>query len=349
MLQKRIILTFIILIVLLGSIIVVIQLNSRNQPPQPVDLKGVAMISAADGWAIGETKQHNPAILHYDGKQWAATNNLLLDQKMSLSSIAMDSPTDGWIVGGTSLPLSNGSSQSTSVGVILHYSQGSWSIVSGTIVPPVLRSLFILSADDIWTVGDEGSILHYDGVQWNEITSPIIANTFSLTDIAATSNNNIWVIGSQGVLLHYDGTTWQRITANTFGARSASVNFLSISMSSPGDGWIVGDRAHSSKGLILHYQHEEWQEIPNAPKNGLQRIFMISTTDGWAVGKADTVMHYTNHQWTQVTKNISALPNVLLSDLAFISSHDGWVAGDQGTLLHYYNGTWKASIEISSS
>ena len=349
MLQKRIILTFIILIVLLGGIIVAIQLNSRNQTPQPVDLKDVAMISATDGWAIGETKQHNPEILHYDGKQWAATNDLLPDQKMSLSSIGMVSPTEGWIVGGTSLPLSNGSSQSTSVGIILHYSKGSWSIVNGTIVPPVLRGLFIISADDIWTVGDEGSILHYDGVQWNEITSPVIANTLSLTDVAATSHNNIWVTGSLGVLLHYDGATWKRIAASIFDAGADSTNFLSIAMSSPADGWIVGHRAHSPKGLILHYQNGEWQEIQNSPNNNLQSVLMISTTDSWAVGEAGTVMHYSNHQWTQVTKNIPAVPGILLCGLSFISSHDGWVVGDQGALLHYYNGTWKASIETSSS
>jgi photosystem II stability/assembly factor-like uncharacterized protein len=345
--QKRFIFIFIVLIVLFASIVIVTQLNARNQIPQSVNLKSVAMISATDGWAVGETGQNNPVILHYDGKQWTTTNNFLLDQHMRLSSIGMVSATEGWIVGETSLPLSNGSSQSTSVGIIFHYLQGTWSIASGSIVPPALRSLFILSADDIWTVGDEGTILHYDGVQWNEITSSAIDNTFSLTAVTATSKHNVWVTGSLGVLLHYDGTTWTRITASIFDAGANLPNLLSISMSSTYDGWIVGNRAHSSNGLIFHYHNGKWQEIQTTALTHLQSVLMISTTDGWAVGDAGTILHYTNHLWTQV-ENAPATPDALLAGISFTSAQDGWAVGDKGAMLHYQNGLWSTLIETSS-
>jgi photosystem II stability/assembly factor-like uncharacterized protein len=344
--QKRFIFIFIALIALFAGIVIVTQLNSRNQLPQFVNLKSVAMISATDGWAIGETGQHNPVILHYDGKQWTATNNFPLDQQIRLSSISMVSATEGWIVGETSLPLSNGSAQSTSVGIIFHYVQGTWSIATGSIVPPVLRGLFIRAADDVWTVGDEGTILHYDGVQWNEITSSAIANTFSLTAVTATSNHNVWVTGSLGVLLHYDGTRWTRITS-IFDAGANSPDLLSISMSSPQDGWIVGNGVHSANGLIWHYHNGKWQETQIASITHLQSVFMLSTTDGWAVGDAGTILHYTNHLWIQV-KNAPPTPDALLADISFTSAQDGWAVGDKGTMLHYQNGTWSTFIETSS-
>lgn len=335
---KRFLSIFITMMVLFASIVIVTQIIVRNQTPETVNLKSVAMISASDGWAIGETGQHHPIILHYDGKQWTATSDFVLDQPTSLLSISMVSAKEGWIVGETSLPVSNGGSQSTSVGIIFHYLNGTWTIANGTLVPPVLRSLFILSADDIWTVGDEGTILHYDGVQWNEVTDSVIANTFSLTDVAATSNHDVWVTGTAGVILHYDGTTWKRITGKISQGEADTANFSSISMVSPDEGWIVGNRTNGSKGLVLHYQNRIWQETQTPPTKNLQSLFMITPTDGWAVGGRGEILHYSDHLWAQA--NAPALPGILLSDISFTSPHDGWATGTNGTILHYQNGTW---------
>ena len=339
MLQKRIVLISIIAVLLLIGIVVATQLNSRNQTSQSANLKSIAMISATDGWAVGESSQNNPLILHYDGNQWKATKNVIHNPYISLSSIKMVSSTEGWIVGETSLPLSNGSSQSKPIGIILHYIMGKWTLVNAKTVP-ILHGLFILSAHNIWAVGDEGTILHYDGIQWTKITSPIISNTLSFTAISATSSNDVWVIGFSGILLHYDGTTWKNITPNILDAEAGSTNLLSISMLSATNGWIVGNIPNSSEGLILHYDGGQWQEIQNTliDKN-LQNIFMFSPTDGWAVGDAGALMHYTNSTWTQV-KNATDISNVLLSSVSFTSSHDGWAVGGLGTILHYQNSTW---------
>jgi hypothetical protein len=168
MLKKRFVLIFLVLAVLLASIVVILQLNSRNQAAQSVNLKSLAMISSLDGWAIGDSSQRNPVILHYDGSQWKTTKNTILDSFMSLSSIKMVSSTEGWIVGETTLPFSNGSSQSRPVGVILHYIKGKWILISDKMPPvPVLRGLFVLSAHNVWAVGDEGTILHYQNDTWN--------------------------------------------------------------------------------------------------------------------------------------------------------------------------------------
>ena len=342
MLQKRIVLISIIATLLLFGIIVAIQLNFRNQMSQSVSLNSIAMISATNGWAVGESSQSNPLILHYDGNKWKATKNLISDPYISLSSIEMVSSTEGWIVGGTSLQLSNGSSQSRPSGIILHYIMGKWTIISDKTVPPisVLHGLFILSARNIWAVGNEGTILHYDGTRWTKITSPAISNTLSFTAVSATSSNDVWVVGLSGILLHYDGITWKNVTASIFDAGAGAANLLSISMLSARDGWIVGNISNSSEGLILHYSGGQWQEIQNVSiDQNLQYIFMLSPTDGWAVGDAGTLIHYTNYTWTNV-KNSTGISNILLSGISLTSSHDGWAVGDQGTILHYQNNIW---------
>jgi len=72
------------------------------------------------------------------------------------------------------------------------------------------------SPEDIWFVGDSGSIVHYDGSGFTRMES---GTDVTLYSISATEYNNVWVSGwvnSNGdyrtVLLHFDGVEWQKKT-----------------------------------------------------------------------------------------------------------------------------------------
>lgn len=73
-------------------------------------LWGVAMVSASEGWAVG-----NGAIFHYLGGAWKTAVSL---SNVSLSAIEMVSAQEGWAVGSTEAPGQSG--------IIMHYSQGTW-------------------------------------------------------------------------------------------------------------------------------------------------------------------------------------------------------------------------------
>jgi len=69
------------------------------------------------------------------------------------------------------------------------------------------------SPEDIWFVGDSGSIVHYDGSGFTRLES---GTDVDLRSISRADDNNIWVSGylpsyMEHVLLHYDGQDWNTI------------------------------------------------------------------------------------------------------------------------------------------
>lgn len=81
-----------------------------------------------------------------------------------------------------------------------------------------LYDIAVISHDDIWAVGDNATLIHWDGISWTEITGG--ANPFSgatdLFAIWAFDANNIWAGGQGGELAYYDGVSWVlQTTPNT--------------------------------------------------------------------------------------------------------------------------------------
>jgi len=90
------------------------------------NLYAVAMTSANDGWAVGETMPDTSPpqslLLHYQNGQWSEYN---LHIGYGLSSISMVSANDGWAVGTSNLGTGGDVTYSS---VILHYQNGRWSV-----------------------------------------------------------------------------------------------------------------------------------------------------------------------------------------------------------------------------
>ena len=74
------------------------------------------------------------------------------------------------------------------------------------------------TAGDVFTVGDYGSILHYNGTTWTLQYACYSASCPSELDgVWGSSASDVFAVGQAGYILHYDGTTW---SAQTNGATS---------------------------------------------------------------------------------------------------------------------------------
>lgn len=137
----------------------------------------------------------------------------------------------------------------------------------------------------------------------------------------------------------------------------------SLSMDSPTDGWAVGTGYVSEQvfaPLLLHYTGRFWEQntdVTNADlqarRAGLQHVFMVSASEGWAVGNLDWVspktentsaafiLHFQGSHW-----HLQSTFDGTLQSLWMTSATDGWAAGSQGTeigttfLLHYDGQSW---------
>lgn len=71
-----------------------------------------------------------------------------------------------------------------------------------------LRGVFGFANDDIWAVGEQGTILHWDGESWTSVATPLddMPDRPLLMSVWGSSPNDVWFSGS-GVMLHLERKT----------------------------------------------------------------------------------------------------------------------------------------------
>ncbi|MBN2529917.1 MAG: hypothetical protein JXR76_26240 [Deltaproteobacteria bacterium] len=63
-------------------------------------------------------------------------------------------------------------------------------------------------AGDVYAVGDEGLIVHYNGSDWSQMSSPV---TETLYAVHGNAPDNIYAVGDNETVVHFNGESWQRI------------------------------------------------------------------------------------------------------------------------------------------
>ena len=88
---------------------------------------------------------------------------------------------------------------------------GAWSpMTSGT--TNGLKGIWGSSGSDVFAVGSNGTILHYDGNAWSPMSS---GTTDVLKGVWGSSGSDVFAVGSNGTILHYDGNTWSPMSSGT--------------------------------------------------------------------------------------------------------------------------------------
>jgi hypothetical protein len=83
-------------------------------------------------------------------------------------------------------------------------------------------------------------------------------------------------------------------------------------------------------GTILHYDGTSWSTASSPTSEHLEAVVMVSATDGWAVGKKGEILRYTCTSWTTVPS-----PTIEdLNGLSFVNPREGWAVGDTGTIAN---------------
>jgi len=303
-------------------------------------LNDVSFSSDTDGWAVGSYG----TILHYDGTEW---NSVSSPTANTLTSVCGLSEDDGWIVGdaGTILrwdgavwnTVSSGTTNrlndvwvetdewDTSGGwvvgqqsTILHLeAEGGVTPASSESAPSDLNSVHGSSGSDVYAVGSAGTVLHYDGTDWNAVSTAI---TTALCSAAwGSSGSDIFVVGDLGTTLHYNGTVWSSMDSGT------TQWLTGVWGSSGSDIFAVG-----KGGAILHYNGTAWSAMTSGTALDLLDIWGSSGSDVYAVGNMGTILHYNGFAWSAVDSGTTN--NLMAIDGGFGSY---FAVGANGTLLHY--------------
>jgi len=320
-------------------------------------------IDPNDGWAVGNssvTPPFEPTIYHWNGFAW--TKGVAIGTTNNLNSVFMVNSGDVLAVGGGPHPTS--SCSLALCPIVLQFTGGAWN----TITPPpgayTLKSIFMVSANEGWAVGEQvaspyptGIILHYTvsgGVgTWAIFPAPSSpAPVHGLNSVFMLNPNEGWAVGDNATLLHYTVSggvgTWNLVTVSGSPTLSLDANLTSIFMLSPTSGWAVGGiqaaSSFSAGPVLIYWDGTKWEPVaaPSIPGGitptghtsaTLKSVFLAAPNDGWAVGfpgkNFTTTLHWDGVSWEHVSLSPALLGQIppILTSVYMTSETNGWIVG----------------------
>ncbi len=260
-------------------------------------LQDVFAINDSDVWAVGEiylrdstgalNKKYNAA--HFDGAKWVliakynpicGTPDSLITPFVTVFGIGQDAI---WLTNGGMVQFFNGASFVHDCS-ILQYLKGTTTKIWGN------------SSDNLFFVGTNGSITHWDGVKFTRMES---GTQQELLDISGLFRGRIYACGGtfRGFVLEYDGTNWKQIDS------LSDVQIGRWSVFARDDFFAVG--GHDLRYIDIKYGDTLRTPPRTVSEGGLGNGRPIVTTsirgssrrNVFAVGGWQYVIHYNGKSW----------------------------------------------------
>ncbi|MGA8903955.1 MAG: hypothetical protein WB661_02980 [Candidatus Bathyarchaeia archaeon] len=275
----------------------------------PTDLWGVWEASSSEWWAVGGGESNFPYILHLTSMtstSFAGTDftSIGCGANCIFLSVFGTSSSNVWAVGTN--------------GVFALWTGGpNWGVISTT-AGTVWRSVTFVGGDSTkgFAAGFSGAgpllDCYVNGCSmlggaapagWGTASLPggLPANTqLNSVSTEADNTNRVWIAGSNGRILMIDGNTKTITPTST----SSNYNLTSIFVDSSSDGWAVGQDLSNYYPIFLHYDGTGWNPVSISPppplatesEGRIQSMFLLSSTNGFAVGTAQGVSSITSNR-----------------------------------------------------
>lgn len=198
-----------------------------------------------------------------------------------------------------------------------------------------ISNLWATSANDIWGVGQSGSLVHYDGQSWTKVSLGITRNLYA---VWASSASDVWVVGASGYITHYNGSAWSPVS------NGAVYDLNGIYGISANNVWAVGSNDAISGGRpeFWHWDGSSWGSIDPGYNGSLTGVWASATNDIHACGANGFLIHYTG-TWSKISG-----PSANLQAIWGMNATNVFAVGAGGTVL-YYNGSWKGVSSTGTS
>ena len=197
-------------------------------------------------------------VMHYDGTSWGLLNDLMWHTSLDVYGFGAN---DVWVVGaGGRILRYNGTTwtnQRYDGDSVFAHPLNDWESLARNIY---LRGVWGSSTNDVFAVGDSGTVLHWNGSAWSRMSS---GTTAELHRVWGVSSSNVYATGVGGTLLHYDGSSWSTVSVPT------TEPLERIWGSSASDVYVGGANA-----TLLHYNGSAWSTI-TTPINPVYTIFTV--------------------------------------------------------------------------
>lgn len=223
---------------------------------------------------------------------------------------------------------------------------------------PDLNDIKGTSADNIWAVGDSGTILRWDGAVWASMKSP---NNLAITSLAIINDNDVWAgagTDSPGSVINWNGNNWSEISSTPtviYGISATNSDSLSV-VGGSSSAFSAKLTKTKTQNLLdaetiptdLGFLRGVWQFSDSEPiwavggsgnmggKVPLERCPVTAKQIGKIIWKADNK----DTTWTDFPLTI-ADHMCNLNSIWGSASDDIWAVGDYGAIMHYTNHNWQ--------
>jgi hypothetical protein len=180
----------------------------------PSIFRDVAVIDENNVWAVGEIRLDEPDTVFNNpfrltnAVKWNGSANEYYylpvknfagdDGFQELMAIIAFSQDNIWMFSGA--------------GSYVHWDGFEWTSEFMWEQKGTLQAAWGASAADFYAVGENGTLVHYDGTEFTAVESGTDIDLFDIKGVVDknTGQQRIWALGD-GIVIYYDGETWQQI------------------------------------------------------------------------------------------------------------------------------------------
>ncbi len=243
------------------------------------DLRDVWCAGPADVHAVGDW-----VILHHDGTGWTRSK----EGGFSLYGV--------WGCAGDLLAVGYD-------GQIWSLEGGAWSKDRGGIgfdtITATLRDLWGSGPNDVFTVGNGGTIAHFDGNRWSRMASGTMED---LQAVFGSGPNDVYAVGNNSTCLRYDGSSWSSVIGPTGQLKD-------VWASGPNDVYVA-----KGTETVWHYDGNTWTTTTAYSNADVWALWGFGPNDVYAIAKYQysssphakilyaQFQHYDGATWTVVAE-----------------------------------------------
>ncbi len=182
-----------------------------------------------------------------------------------------------------------------------------------------LRRVWATAVNDVWAVGEQGLVRHWDGTAISTVAIPGVNDTF--VGVWASGPSDVWVVSDNGAW-RWDGQTWA--SALTFAKDSTDRGqdvAIPIWGSATDDVWIGGAQPS-------HWNGSSWESVPVPKASNVMRVFSGRARDDlWALQDGPFLSHWDGKAWSD--KSLSESCNAIWEGPTGLV----WLVGASGRIL----------------
>jgi len=280
-------------------------------------LYDVAIIDEKNIWAVGEihteeTDQFDSNgvwiqpynTVHWDGQKWELKRTLFYTFCNQTHKFPYQA-TSIFRFSNNTVAIANNASQ------ITYISNGEQGRID--CIPSSVNKIWGTSSNDIYIVGPNGSIAHYNENVWTKIES---GTDLTLTDIYGTSDNEVYVSGTntstvEGIILKKDKLgSWGTFIESGI----VHENELFTKLYGELDAIWIDERntIYTGGNLLYRYKNNKWNYVTSLPENtisgnrgAIYRGFILAirgngSNDYVIAGDRNTLKHFNGSSWEQI-------------------------------------------------